>query len=181
MYVKAENGSVVKYPYNDNDLRIDNPNTSFPVQMNDSLRESWNVFPVTVEAGSAFDPFTQKEVKNSEPTLVNGVWTLGRTIIDLTAGEQQAYFDEQVRKYELEVQKHMDQKVAEREYDSMISACTYATSTNPKYGPEGQACLQWRDAVWDKCYEILAEVQAGTRQHPTIEELIDELPELIWP
>jgi len=113
--------------------------------------------------------------------LVNGVWTLGRTIIDLTAGEQQAYFDEQVRKYELEVQKHMDQKVAEREYDSMISACTYATSSNPKYGPEGQACLQWRDAVWDKCYEILAEVQAGTRQHPTIEELIDELPELIWP
>lgn len=181
MYAKIENGSLVKFPYNENDLKIENPNTSFPAQISDSLLADWNVFPVTVQSSAEYNPLTHKEVRDSEPTLVDGVWTLGKSYELLTDNEKQAYIKQQSRVYELKVQKHMDEKVAEREYDSMISACTYATSSNPKYGPEGQACLQWRDAVWDKCYQVLAEVQAGTRQPPEIQELIDELPELVWP
>jgi hypothetical protein len=34
----------------------------------------------------------------------------------------------------------------------------------------------WRDAVWLRCYEVLAEVQAGTRPVPTEAELIALLP-----
>lgn len=79
------------------------------------------------------------------------------------------------------VQAHMDVKARERNYDGILSLCTYATSVVPKFAAEGQAGVEWRDAVWARCYEILADVQAGTRPTPTAEQLIAELPIFTWP
>lgn len=79
------------------------------------------------------------------------------------------------------VQSHLDAKARERNYDGILSLCTYATSVIPKFAAEGQAGVEWRDAVWAKCYEILADVQAGTRPTPTAEQLIAELPGFTWP
>ena len=79
------------------------------------------------------------------------------------------------------VQSHLDAKAKERNYDGILSLCTYATSLNPKVAAEGQAGVEWRDAVWAKCYEILAGVQAGTRPAPTAEQLIGALPIFAWP
>jgi hypothetical protein len=79
------------------------------------------------------------------------------------------------------IQAHLDSKAQERNYDGILSLCTYATSANPKFSAEGQAGVLWRDAVWAKGYEVMAEVKAGTRSVPTIEELISELPLFEWP
>lgn len=79
------------------------------------------------------------------------------------------------------VQQHLDVKARERNYDGILSLCTYAASPNSKFAAEGQAGVEWRDAVWAKCYEILADVQAGTRPAPTAEQLIAELPGFTWP
>lgn len=79
------------------------------------------------------------------------------------------------------VQAMMDAKAGERNYDGILSLCTYATSTNPTFAAEGQAGVEWRDAVWTKCYEILVAVEAGTREVPTEQELLGELPTFIWP
>lgn len=81
----------------------------------------------------------------------------------------------------LAVQRHMNVVAAQRNYDDIISCCTYATSTNAKFSAEGQAAVEWRDAVWVKCYQVLDEVQAGTRPTPTEEELLSELPAIQWP
>ena len=78
------------------------------------------------------------------------------------------------------VQNYMDKTVQTRGYDNIHTACTYANSTDETFKAEGTACVAWRDAVWRKCYDILAEVKAGTREIPTEEELISELPKLEW-
>lgn len=78
------------------------------------------------------------------------------------------------------VQNYMDKTVQTRGYDNIHTACTYASSTDETFRAEGTACVAWRDAVWRKCYDILAEVKAGTREVPTEEELLAELPALNW-
>lgn len=78
------------------------------------------------------------------------------------------------------VQAYMDKTVQQRGYDNILTACSYVNSTDHIFAAEGLACVQWRDAVWRKCYDMLAEVKAGTRAIPTAEEVIAELPVLEW-
>lgn len=78
------------------------------------------------------------------------------------------------------VQLYLDDTVSKRGYYNILTACSYSNSTDPIFAAEGQACVKWRDNVWTKCYDILAEVKAGTREIPTEEELLAELPVLEW-
>lgn len=86
-----------------------------------------------------------------------------------------------VSDYTIAVQALLDSKACERNYDGILSACTYATSANAKFAAEGKACIAWRDACWSYCYQALADVQAGKRAAPTIPDLLAELPALAWP
>lgn len=79
------------------------------------------------------------------------------------------------------VQSHLDNTAKERGYDNIMSACTYATSTNPQFAAEGQACVAWRDSVWAYCYNVLSDYNAGIRSEPTAEALLAELPTFSWP
>jgi hypothetical protein len=87
----------------------------------------------------------------------------------------------QVPDYVTAVQAMLDAKARERLYDSILSACTYVTSTQAKFQAEGQACVAWRDAVWSKCYELMTDVDSGGLEQPTIEELLAMLPTMEWP
>lgn len=181
MYVKAINNVAETYPYSIGDLRRDNSNTSFPKNPPDSLLADWGMYPVTVAPDPTYDPSTHKVVVDLLPTLTNGEWILNKSTVELYQDEKDAYKAKTVRQYELAVQDYMDEVAAERNYDSMLSAATYATSKNGRYGFEGKACVDWRDAVWDACYAILADVEAGNRTPPTVEELLAELPAMEWP
>lgn len=79
------------------------------------------------------------------------------------------------------IEAWMNTVVAERHYNS-IDTCIarYTDSSNPKYAQEAKAVKDWNTAIWDKCWDILAEVKAGTRPIPTLEEVIAELPVLVW-
>jgi hypothetical protein len=85
-------------------------------------------------------------------------------------------------KLSAQIQKRLDDFAHTRNYDGIQSACTYATSTVAKFKAEGQACVNLRDATWAAAYDILAQVQAGTRPMPqSIAGIEADLPALVWP
>jgi hypothetical protein len=75
----------------------------------------------------------------------------------------------------------LDAEAATRRYDGILSAVSYASSTNPTFKAEGQACVEWRDAVWTLSYVLMAEVQSGERAQPTLDELLALMPTMVWP
>lgn len=79
------------------------------------------------------------------------------------------------------VQHHLDATARTRNYDGILSLCSYATSTDPTFSAEGQAGVVFRDACWRRCYEVMAEVKAGVKPVPTAEDLIASLPVMQWP
>lgn len=78
------------------------------------------------------------------------------------------------------VQRHLDETVQTKRYFNILSCCSYATSTVPRFAADGHAAVAWRDAVWDACYAILDDYTAGNRPAPTLDELIAELPTIGW-
>ena len=86
--------------------------------------------------------------------------------------------EEIIKSYTDKVQAHLDLTARNRNYDNIFTLCGYITDPNPKFQLEAQAAVAWRSAVWTKCYEILAEVQAGTREMPI--DIISELPVMTW-
>jgi len=78
-------------------------------------------------------------------------------------------------------QGYLDNFAKSAGYDSILSACTYATSAVPKFAKEGQYCVTARDTTWSKAYEVLTQVQAGTIAVPTEAEFIAMLPVLVMP
>lgn len=85
-----------------------------------------------------------------------------------------------VATYTASVQQRLDDFARTRGYDGILSACTYATSTVPKFAAEGQDAVNARDTTWASCYAILADVQSGARPMPTLSDLTLELPVLAW-
>jgi len=79
------------------------------------------------------------------------------------------------------VQKRLDDFARTRNYDGILSACTYSTSHNPQFKAEGQCAADARDATWASCYQIMEAVLSGERPMPTLDELLSELPKLEWP
>lgn len=79
-------------------------------------------------------------------------------------------------------QAHLDNFARTRNYDGILSACTYADSSVPKFAAEGQYAVQARDATWAALYVLLAEVQAGARPAPaSFDDVQPLLPVLEWP
>jgi hypothetical protein len=79
-------------------------------------------------------------------------------------------------------QQRLDAFAKTRNYDGILSACTYATSAVPKFKAEGQYCVEVRDTTWAALYDILGKVQAGTRPKPSgYADIEADLPVLTWP
>ena len=163
------------------EIRSAFPLTSFPSVMSEDDIASVGVLPVAQSDPPNFDPLTQKAVETA-PALMDGQWVQQWTVEPLTPQEQQAVALRIKQEIVDATQKRLDDFARTRNYDNILSACTYATSTVPKFQADGQYCVTARDATWATLYQVLAEVEAGTRPMPSgyadIEPL---LPVLEWP
>lgn len=196
------NTSTMEYPIYEGDFRVRFSNISFPQNL-EELPEPY----VWVENSDA--PILTKEdavikkVKETTPTKNNNIWYQTWQVVSLfteytdssgvihSVQEQETnaldkYAREQAVKLQNEIvqdtQQRLDTFAKTRNYDSILSACTYATSTVAAFKAEGQYCVEARDLTWAKLYEILAEVQAGTRPVPAGYANIEaDLPVLSWP
>lgn len=197
MYI---NTSTNQYPLSERDIRAAFPNTSFPVPFQPP-EEYAVVFPAPQPA---YDPVI-RVVREAPPEFVaaKGIWeqrwevvprfveytdeqgvthTVAEQEAAAIAADQQAKAQVVMGQIVDAVQKRLDDFAASRNYTGILSACTYATSPTPRFAAEGQYCVMQRDATWAKCYEMLAEVQAGTRPVPGgYADIEAELPALEWP
>ena len=94
MYVRVTNGNLDTYPYNVGQLRRDNPNVSFPKQIPEETLAEFNIYPVVFTEMPEIDNRTQTVQQESEPSLVDGTWTIGWVVTDKTEEEIQAYDDD---------------------------------------------------------------------------------------
>jgi hypothetical protein len=80
MYLKVS-GSIITYPYSVQNLKNENPNTSFPTIIADSLLESFNIYKVETK-NSGYDSDDSKDVTEVTPTLSGSVYVQTYTISD---------------------------------------------------------------------------------------------------
>lgn len=152
-------------------IRADFPNTSFPADLSVAVLPDGYVW-VAPTAPPECGPF--ERVERADPVQVDGKWVQGWQVVPWTPEEIQGHLV-------AVIQQHLDATAQSRAYDGILSLCTYATSPSARFAVEGQAGVEWRDACWTAGYQILAACQAGTRGIPTPEELIAELPVMVWP
>lgn len=170
------------YPVSELDIRLAFPNTSFstPFSPPDGYA------PVLESPTPTYDPITEgyREVTPEQDSLGN--WMRTYEVYDLDPEQAAANQAEHVKRLTESIvqqtQQRLDNFAKTRNYDSILSLATYATSTNQKFQAEGQYGVTARDATWARLYEIMTEVEAGTRPMPnSFEDIEPELPTLEWP
>lgn len=75
----------------------------------------------------------------------------------------------------------MDGVARERHYESLLSLCSYAVSTEEPFRLEGQAGVIWRDRCRRVIEQAIADSLSGARTAPENEELLAMLPPMEWP
>lgn len=80
MYIKPPSTT----PYSIRQLRLDNPDTSFPANPSDELLAQWGVYPVKVHHLPDHDPMTQQVVQ-LEPAYLGDKWVQDWGIVDIPA------------------------------------------------------------------------------------------------
>jgi hypothetical protein len=159
------------------------PNTSFP---NSGLDADWltgaGCMPVSMFR--EHDRETQRLVPCA-PYIDGGtVYTM--TVEDKTAEELAADAAAKVQALRADIvaatQARLDAFAQTRHYDDIKSASDYAGCSVPKFSAEGTYCRDARAETWARLYDMLAEVQAGTRPMPSgFADVEPELPPLVWP
>jgi hypothetical protein len=88
--------------------------------------------------------------------------------------------EEIANQYSAAIQDFLDNKAREKRYDNIKSAALRAALPDSPFHSEGVAAGTWMDNCWALSYQIRQEVESGTRPLPTIEELLNLMPELVW-
>lgn len=120
-------------------------------------------------------------IADTEKSDVNG-WTYPKDVCPHKSEEQkqQEAVQKRIIEIQIAVQNLLDGKAKEKMYDNGFAIASYAASTNETFRDEAQRFITWRDGVWSKCYEILADFESGEIEMPSVEYVMERLPTLDW-
>lgn len=181
MYILAPNGTAETYPYSIGQLRKDNPQVSFPRDPSAELLAAYNVYPVTPAPQPEHNPIFQG-VRETTPTLADGKWVQVWEVYAFDQARVAENLENLKASIAAQTQERLDAFARTRNYESILSLCSYMNSANPRYAAEAAYGVQARDATWDALYAMLAEVEGGTRPTPSgFADIEPDLPPLIWP
>lgn len=105
-YAKVENGKIVKFPYSMDDLRRENPNTSFPRELSDQILEAYSLERVYEMDPPMYNQDTHRVILHEDPYFEDGFWKRGYTIHELSDEEIRAK-NQQVKEFVLSERKRM--------------------------------------------------------------------------
>lgn len=88
MYILTDDSAVLKFPYSVEELRSDNPNTSFPLLMSEEELAEWGVFTVEDQDPPAYNEQTES-IEIGPPALVDGKWVRECNVIQAELAEVQ--------------------------------------------------------------------------------------------
>lgn len=111
-YVKASSNTVETFPYSISLLRKENPNTSFPKSMSDEMLASWGVYPVVEAPDPSYDAATQRIEIDTNPTLVDGVWTRNKSVTAMS----EIQLAERTKRLEDNARIERNKKLAETDF-----------------------------------------------------------------
>lgn len=80
------------------------------------------------------------------------------------------------KRFSAHVQARLDAAARSLGYDSIISACSYATSSHPVYGAQGRYFTQWRDACWQSLFDLIDQGLGLQYPLPSLAQLDAALP-----
>ena len=164
-------------------VKAEKPNTGFPAGFDLTTLGYEQILPVIAPT---FDPITQivrrvDPVRRDDGRLIEA-WEVVALDAETVAANQARAKQQLITSVTQATQQRLDDFARQRNYDGILSACTYATSAVPKFAAEGQYCVTARDATWATLYAIMAEIEAGARTMPTGYSSIElDLPPLVWP
>lgn len=84
------------------------------------------------------------------------------------------------QEYDAAMVNLFDQVAKTKQYDNRITCAMRASYEGP-YQAEGIAFGNWMDSCYAASYARLAKAQQGLLPYPSVEELIESLPEMTWP
>ena len=78
------------------------------------------------------------------------------------------------------IESYMDAIAQGRRWDNRWTYVARSGYPNA-WQSEAAAYGQWMDACWAYAFQVQTDAQASNRTVPTAEELIAELPTMVWP
>lgn len=180
IYVKENSDGTLEYPYSLTKMKADNPRTSFSQPLQSSSLSRYGVYEVADADQPTYDPLTERVVE-IDPAIVGGQYTQRWSIEALSDTQKGAKVQERFAEIKAAVQDRLDSFAQTRDYNSILSASTYATSAVTQFAADGQYCVTARDDTWGALYQMLNDYEAGNIDLPTVDEALAQLPELAWP